>query len=106
MHPLSYVAGTMTQFQRCVLACDQEPDDIQIDKSHLGQVQNDPSLRAVDVSPQFGDVVSSNAADQTNQRMCRVRQCLDLQHKTGNPSRSIPTIAGLRTWMFAATSFA
>ncbi len=85
MHPLSYVAGTMTQFQRGVLAREEEPDDIQIDKCHLGQVQNDPSLRAVDVSPQFGDVVRSNPPDQTNRRVCRVRQCLDPQHKMGNP---------------------
>ena len=85
MHPLAYIAGTMTQFQGAVLARDQESDDIQIDKCHLRQVQNDPSLRAVDVSPQPSNVVRSNPADQTNRRVCRVRLCLDPQHKMGNP---------------------
>jgi hypothetical protein len=85
MHPFPYIAGAMTQFQRGILARDQEPDDIQIDKCHFRQVQNDPSLGAVDVSPQLADIVSSNAADQTNGRVCRVRQCLDPQHKMGNP---------------------
>jgi hypothetical protein len=85
MHPLAYIAGTMTQFQGAVLARDQESDDIQIDKCHLRQVQNDPSLRAVDVSPQPGNVVRSNPADQTNRRGRRVRLYLDPQHKMGNP---------------------
>jgi hypothetical protein len=80
----------MTQFQGGVLARDQEPDDIQIDKCHFRQVQNDPSLGAVDVSPQSVDVVRSNPADQANRRVCRVRLCLDPQHKIGNPSAVHP----------------